>query len=347
MVDRSDRHPVAKHEAVAIASDVRDVLPSPVVIAPMAGGPTTPELVIAASRAGALAFLAGGYKTAAQVRDEIDSVRAATTAPFGVNIFVPGRPTIDATAVERYVAGLQGEGYEVAPPTWDDDDWSAKVTLLLEVAPPVVTFTFGSPPAELAGALSERGVSVGVTVTTASEARLAHIAGAGFLCVQGPEAGAHRGTFVNDGLPDGSPLPQLLTAVANTVPVPLLAAGGLSTRPQIDAVLSGRVVGVLCGTVFLRCHESGATQVYKDALANPVYTETVVTRAFSGRPARGLRNRFIADHADAPAAYPEINNATRPLRAAGDPEAMSLWAGTGWRQARDEPLADVLNRLRG
>src|SRR5262249_30883319 len=147
------------------------------------------------------------------------------------------------------------------------------------------------------------------------EALSAHDAGAAFLCVQGPEAGAHRGVFDNRGDPDNQPLDQLLVAVTMCTTLPVLAAGGISTRERVRSVLasSPAVAAVQCGTVFLRCTESGARPAHKIALTDGQFTETVVTRAFSGRPARGLRNHFIDQHPDAPAAYPEVNNATRAL----------------------------------
>ncbi|MCU1483694.1 MAG: 2-nitropropane dioxygenase [Actinomycetia bacterium] len=319
---------------------IQDLLGRSVAVAPMAGGPTTPDLVVAGAAAGALAFLAAGYKTADQVRAELVAVRGATSAPFGLNVFVPGAPADPPTA---YVERLRAEGFDVAEPVWDDDHWDDKVALLLDDAPAVVTFTFGVPDRDLVDALHERGTLVGFTVTVPEEAALAD--GASFLVVQGHEAGAHRGTFTNGGTPDARPLPQLLGDVRAVTDVPLVAAGGAGTANDVRRLLAAGAVGVLCGTAFLRCPESAARPQWKDALADPRYTETAVTRAFSGRPARGLRNRFIDDHPDAPAAYPEVNTATRPLRAVGDPEAMSLWAGTGWRSARDAPVAEVLDAL--
>ncbi|MDQ1397816.1 MAG: nitronate monooxygenase [Acidimicrobiaceae bacterium] len=325
--------------------DVREVLTRPVVLAPMGGGPSTPGLVAAGAAAGALGFLAAAYKSASELRAEIEMTRASTSAPFGVNLFVPGRPTSAPAELSAYLSKLRSEGYELADPAWNDDDWDAKIAVLLETAPSVVSFAFGLPPRSVVDALEARGVAVGVTVTSIDEATAAANQGAGFLCVQGHDAGAHRGTFDNPGRPDDRPLLALVRDVVGAVAIPVLAAGGIATRDDVEAVMAVGAAGVQCGTIFLRCPESGAKQTYKDALADARYTETVVTRAFSGRPARGLRNAFIDAHPDAPAAYPEINNATRPLRAVGDPDAMSLWAGTGWRHATNEPVADVLDRL--
>jgi nitronate monooxygenase len=169
--------------------------------------------------------------------------------------------------------------------------------------------------------------------------------------VQGAEAGAHRGTFSND--PDIPPNPagvlDLLSEVRAVTRLPLVAAGGIMDATAVAGALAAGATAVQCGTAFLRCPESGAHPVYKAALADPRFEVTAVTRAFSGRPARGLLNSFMHTHQDAPAAYPEINNATRPIRAAaaaaGDPDRMSLWAGQGFRAATTRPAAELADML--
>jgi nitronate monooxygenase len=326
-----------------------DVLPRPVVVAPMAGGPSRPELVIAAAQAGALGFLAAGYKTPAAMAAEIAAVRSGTSAPFGVNVFVPGLPCADRKALDRYLGALRGGG-PVGDGTWDDDGFDGKVTALLAGPPPVVSFTFGCPPAEVIKALQDAGSLVAVTVTSSGEAAIAAASGADALCVQGYEAGAHRGTFVNDDEPGRDyGLLSLIGEVARVTGLPQIAAGGIMGPRQVQAVITAGAVAAQCGTAFLRCPESGAHPLYKAALADPRYTATALTRAFSGRLARGLVNQFIRDHQGAPAAYPEINNATRPLRAAaaadGDTERMSLWAGQGYRSATEQPAAEIIEQL--
>ena len=328
-----------------------DLLRYPIVVAPMAGGPSTAALVIAAARAGALGFLAAGYKTSGAMAAEIAAVRAATSEPFGVNVFVPGTPYSDAAALARYLGSL-GTAADLGEATWDDDSFDGKVAALLADPPPAVSFTFGCPPAGLISALRDAGSIVAITVTSPGEAAVAAAAGAGALCVQGFEAGAHRGTFTNDDAPGRDyGLLWLIGEVAAVTGLPQVAAGGIMGPRQVRAVLAAGAVAAQCGTAFLRCPESGAHPVYKAALADPRYTATTLTRAFSGRPARGLVNRFIRDHADAPAAYPEINNATRPLRAAaaarGDTERMSLYAGQGYRSAAEQPAGEVIERLCG
>ena len=326
-----------------------DLLRSRIVVAPMAGGPSTAELVITAARAGALGFLAAGYKTPGAMAAEIAGVRAATSEPFGVNVFVPGLPCTDREALDRYLATLRGTG-PLGDATWDDDGFGDKIAALLADPPAVASFTFGCPSAEMISALQDAGSLVAVTVTSPGDATLAAAAGADALCVQGYEAAAHRGTFVNDDQPGrDNGLLSLIGEVARVTGLPQIATGGIMGPRQVQAVIAAGAVAAQCGTAFLRCPESGAHPRYKAALADPRYTATTLTRAFSGRPARGLVNQFIRDHQGAPAAYPEINNATRSLRAAaaaeGDTERMSLWAGQGYRSATEYPAAEIIERL--
>ena len=334
--------------------DVRALLRRPLVVAPMAGGTSTPALVAAAGAAGALGFLAGGYQTAAGLLAEIDQLRAAGAAPFGVNLFVPSPPAAVAEEVERYAASLQAEagrlGCRLGEPAWDDDGWDDKLAAVLDAAPPVVSFTFGCPEPDVVEALRRAGSAVAVTVTTVAEAMVAAGRGADILCSQGLEAGGHRGLFRNDGRPvQQVPVVDLVSGIAAVTDLPQLAAGGVAGPDQVREVLAAGAVAAQCGTAFLRCSESGAHPLHKAALADPAWIGTALTRAFSGRPARGLVNRFMADHPDAPAAYPQVNNLTRPLRAAaaaaGDTAAMSLWAGMGFRSATDRPAGEIVEML--
>jgi nitronate monooxygenase len=341
-------------EGHMLPDPLQPLLRRPVMVAPMAGGPGTPVLVAAAADAGALGFLAAGYLTAGEMRAGIDSVHAATGGPFGVNLFVPGQPAADPAATARYVNSLRGDadrlGAVLGEPAWDDDVWAAKLDVLLADPPPVVSFTFGCPDPGVLSAFRHAGSVTVVTVTSPAEAGQAVTAGAACLCVQGAEAGAHQGTFGNYGPSAGrTAVLPLIAEVARITDVPLIAAGGIMTAAGTAAALAAGAAAVQCGTAFLRCPESGAHPVHKATLASGRFTGTTLTRAFSGRPARGLVNQFIRDHPDAPAAYPEINNATRPLRAAaarqGDADRMSLWAGTGYRHATDRPAAEVIDLL--
>jgi nitronate monooxygenase len=338
------------------ADRLRDLSRLPLVVAPMAGGPSTPALVIAAVEAGALGFLAGGYKTAADMASEIARVRSATSGAFGVNLFVPGHATRQPLALSAYVALLEEEeearglGAQVGAPVWDDDAYGSKLDVLLTNPPPLVSFTFGCPGTDAVKALQAAGTLVAITVTTPEEAVLAEQAGADCLCVQGSEAGAHRGSFANDpGTAADYPLAALFAQVRQSSDLPLIAAGGMAGPDDVVTVLAAGATQAQLGTAFLRCTESGAHPLYKAALADPRFSATAITRAFSGRRARSLVNDFMRAHKGAPAAYPEVNNATRPLRAAaqasGDVQRMSLYAGEGFRAAEQRSAAEIIERL--
>jgi nitronate monooxygenase len=271
-----------------------------------------------------------------------------------VNVFVPGEPTSEPAALAAYVGALQKEaaglGVAVGSAQWDDDAYHAKLKTLLADPPPIVSFTFGCPSRDVVRALQGAGSLVAITVTTPEEAVLAHEAGADCLCVQGAEAGAHRGSFVNDDRPGQDyPLADLLAEVPRVSDLPLIAAGGISGPRNVAAALAAGATLVQFGTAFLRCTESGAHPTYKAALADPRFTITAITRAFSGRRARSVENEFMRTHQSAPAAYPEINHATRPLRGAaavaGDADRMSLYAGTGFRAAEERSAGEIIERL--
>ncbi|EHR49970.1 2-nitropropane dioxygenase-like enzyme [Saccharomonospora marina XMU15] len=333
-----------------------DSLRVPVIVAPMAGGPTTPELVAAATRAGAFGFLAGGYLSAAGLAEQIDRLRALTDAAFGVNLFVPGvRSTVD---IEPYAARLweEAERYGVSPgtPRWDDDAYSAKLDLVVERRTPVVSFTFGVPIEADIERLHDAGSAVLVTVTSQEEARQAAAAGADGLCVQGFEAGGHRGVFADDATdPAGGPLYGVLAAlrlVSAVTDLPLVAAGGLVHGADVAAVITAGAVAAQLGTAFLRADEAGTNPTQRRVLAE-AGRPTAFTRAFTGRPARGLVNRFLREHTEhAPAAYPQLHRLTRPIRAAagsaGDPESMSMWAGQTYQLAGSAAAEEIIELLR-
>lgn len=327
----------------------------PIIQAPMAGGPSTPELAVAISANGGLGFLAAGYKTAAAMRTEIDAVTKQTDAPFGVNLFVPQPSAINTETLQRYADSLAPDaehfGVKLGEPRHDDDDWDKKLEILLDLAPAVVSFTFDFPDADVVEALKKRGVYVMATVTDREEAIQAITRGADALCVQGPEAGGHRGTFNATGAPPEVPLHGILEELSD-LEVPLVAAGGITTADETRAALNVGAVAVQAGTAFLRADEAGTKPAHRAALASPDrFTTTAVTRAFSGRNARGLYNEFMRRHdADAPYGYPEVHHLTTPLRAAaaaaGDPESLNLWAGINYRNTMEGPAASILRSLR-
>jgi NAD(P)H-dependent flavin oxidoreductase YrpB (nitropropane dioxygenase family) len=329
--------------------------PLPLAAAPMAGGPTTARLAAAVTEAGAFAFLAAGYKSPDALAAEMAEVRRSTEA-FGVNLFVPDPTRIDEADYRRYAEELRADaeryGLDLsqAPLVQDDDRWQDKLDLLVADPVPVVSLTFGLPrPAEIS-ALRRAGSLVLVTVTTVDEARAAAAGGADALFAQGSDAGAHSGT--HDPFRQITPIGtgDLTRAVLAATGLPVVAAGGVDGPQAVAALLDAGAAAVAVGTLLVRTDESGASRTYQDALADPAFTETVITRAFTGRPARALRNRFIDEHdATAPTGYPAVNHLTRGLRqaaaAAGDPHRLHLWAGTGYRNAATGPARAVVDSL--
>ncbi|MCX4786646.1 nitronate monooxygenase [Streptomyces sp. NBC_01221] len=340
-----------------MSSVLTDLCRYPIVQAPMAGGVSCPELVAAVAEAGGLGFLAAGYKTADGMYHEIKQLRGLTGQPFGVNLFMPQPALADPSAVEVYRHQLAGEAtwYETPlgdPDSGGDDNYDAKLAILLEDPVPAVSFTFGCPTRDTLDAFAGVGTYTVVTVTTPEEAQAAQWAGADAVCVQGIEAGGHQSTHRDDPQTDGTGIGvlSLVAQVRETVQVPIIAAGGLMRGSQITAVLAAGASAAQLGTAFLVCPESGANPLHKQALTNPLFVRTALTRAFSGRPARGLVNRFMREHGPyAPAAYPQVHYLTAGLRKAaakaGDAQGMALWAGQGHRLARELPAGRLIELL--
>jgi nitronate monooxygenase len=316
----------------------------------MAGGASTPALAAAVSEAGGLGFLAAGYKSAADVERELAEARKATTRPFGVNVFVPARPDVDEEAIAAYAETLADEaeryGAELGEPRWDDDGWEAKLELLGRERPAVVSFTFGCPDREVVAALQAADVSVWCTVTTAGEAQSATAAGADALVVQGAEAGAHQGSFEDTDEPPIALL-ELLQLVRGATDLPLVAAGGIADGAGLAAALAAGATAAQIGTALLLTPEAGTSAPHRAALAGDA--PTVLTRAFTGRRARGILNRFIREHEPlAPRGYPQVHHLTGPIRAAaraaGDPDGINLWAGEAYRRAEAAPAGELVRR---
>ena len=261
----------------------------------MAGGPTTTVLVAAAARAGALGFLAGGYKRAEALAADMAELRDAGVASYGVNVFVPGLPAADPSRVAAYVASLGAEasGLGVTPgePLWDDDLYKSKLEVLLARPPALVSFTFGIPETDVVRSLQAAGSLVVLSATTPEEAAAALGVAPDALCLQGCEAGAHRASLANDDRPDQDrPVRALLAACRRRTLVPLIAAGGVRGPADVVDLLARGACLVQAGTAFLRCPESGAHPAHKDALGAEGLQATAITRAFSGRRARALVN---------------------------------------------------------
>lgn len=325
----------------------------PVFAAPMAGGPTTPALVAAAAEVGSFGFLAGGYRSAGDLADQIAETRRHTER-FGVNLFVPRSIPIEATTYRHYRDRLLAlaRRYDVdlpAEPRIDDDGWKDKIEVLLEKPPPVVSFTFGIPDAAAIDALRSAGVALAQTVTSLDEALLAEQASIDLLVVQAPSAGGHSGTLTPERPLAEIALPELISTIASQVRLPIVGGGGVGSAADVQSALAAGATAVAIGTALLLAPEAGTSDTHRRALTAMADRPTTLTRAFTGRPARGIRNAFIDAHPDAPLGYPALHHLTLPIRraatATGAAEDLHLWAGTSFAQTVARPAPETLTAL--
>jgi nitronate monooxygenase len=329
----------------------------PIFLAPMAGGPGTPELAAAVSNAGGLGFLGCAYLSPEQAVASIRRTRELTSRPISVNLFAGGygaKAQVDPAAMLAVLAEVHRELGLAGPslPPEPADNFAELLEVVLEARPAAFSFAFGIPDQKDLKRLHERGILVLGTATTLEEARLLEKAGVEGIVAQGAEAGAHRGTFAAPFEAAMVPTLQLVREVCAAVSLPVIAAGGLMDGRDIRRALQAGASAAQLGTAFLASPESGASPAYKSAILNAKSDTTVITRAFSGRPARGLRNEFIA-RVEARAAailpFPLQNSLTRPMRAEagrrGDARFLSLWAGEGVERARAMPAGELVKTL--
>ena len=334
----------------------------PIVGAPMAGGPTTPALVAAVGNAGGLGTLAAGYLTAEQLAPLLVEVESLTDRPYGVNLFLPGSDVGERLAeeIDEYRTRLRIDadplGVEVGEPMFFDEDIDAKIAVLARHRPAFVSTTFADPGRLLVDRIhSEVGALVFVTVTSPEEAAAALASGADALIAQGVEAGGHRGIWHDD--PDNSlggpgiSTVGLVRKIGKSTDVPIIAAGGVGVADEVGAPLGAGGTGGGGGTALLCADEAGTSEAYRNAVWSWEYRGTVVTRAFSGRPARALANRFATMNVDAPAAYPHVHYMTTPIRAAAtaaaNTQTLNLWAGDGWDAVQKGSAAQIIATLTG
>jgi nitronate monooxygenase len=329
----------------------------PIIQAPMGGGPSTPELVAAVSNAGGLGSLGAPYLTPQQILDAVRRIRALTNKPFAVNLFAGGYQTENAVDPRRMLAllgevhaalGLPAPELPVLPP----DPFVAQLSAVLEARPPIFSFTFGIPSPQVLAQLRAHDIAIVGTATTVNEARLLEAAGIDGILAQGSAAGAHRGTFSEPFEHAMVPTLELVRRISGAVRLPVTASGGLMDGADIAAALEAGAAAAALGTAFLGCPESGASEAYKQAVLGARADTTVITRAFSGRPARGLTNAFIAKlrgHEADILPYPLQNALTRAMRGAAAQRCetgfLSLWAGTGVARARALPAGELVRQL--
>ena len=332
-----------------------DSLPIPILQAPMVGA-STDAMAIAVSEAGALGSIGAGALAPDAVGPAVERLRAGTDAPFGVNLFVtsPARPDGErlAEALERLAPWYAEIGAPLPEPPNDfAPDFTAQLAALTAAAPPVASFTFGVLERAQVEALHGAGTYVVGTATTVAEARAWAEAGADGICAQGFEAGGHRGHFLAE--PEASLVGTLalVATIRAAVDLPVIAAGGIMDGRGVAAVLALGAAAAQMGTAFLLADQTGVSAPWRSALESVDDDATRLTRAFTGRHARGIENRFMrqmrASENDV-LAYPVQNRLTQPLRAAaaraGEPDMLSLWAGQAVSLARRGDAGEMVRR---
>jgi nitronate monooxygenase len=333
-------------------------LDGPLILAPLGGGPSTPSLVAAVSNAGGLGSLGGAYLSPQSLEAEIREVRSLTSRAFAVNLFIPApdppltndqiSAALSATRMYRQELGLPDP--EVKPPFAENFD--DQFAVVLRERPAAFSFTFGLLDSDKVRACRERGILTIGTATTLEEGIAVEKSGVDAVVAQGTEAGGHRGIFTPaQGEPGISTL-ALTKLLSQNLKIPVIAAGGIMDGQGIAAALRAGAQAAQLGTAFLTCKEAGTSAPYREVLLRPGAKTTRLTRAFSGRLARGLENRFMHEMDSSHAAilpYPAQNSFTRDIRqksaAAGSPDYLSLWAGTGVEHIRQMDAAFLVKTL--
>jgi nitronate monooxygenase len=333
-------------------------LAHPIIQAPLAGGGDTPNLVAAVSNAGGLGFIGAAYLTPDQINDTSAAVRGLTERPFGINLFAPLTAKFaapDPTPTLKRIAPYYAELGLPAPslPELTSASFDEQLAAALESGASVFSFTFGALPASAVQAIKARRMLLFGTATTVEEALVLEQSGVDAIVAQGSEAGGHRGSFACEFDAGMIGTISLVPQVVDAVGVPVIASGGIMDGRGIVAALALGACAVQLGTAFLTCDESGIPEAYKQAILKAHEDQTRITRAFSGRPARGIMNRFMREMDSAQEEviqhFPLQNALTRPLRKAaaehGRAEFLSLWAGQGVRLARRQSAAELIAGL--
>lgn len=329
----------------------------PIIQAPMAGV-STPAMAAAVSNAGALGSIGVGATNPDGARAMIEDIRRQTDRPFNVNVFVHATAKADLIREQTWLRALTPlfAEFNASPPTElrtiyksfaDDLEMQA---LLIQLAPPVVSFHFGLPATDTIENLRKAGSILFATATSLKEAKAIETAGLDAIVAQGYEAGGHRGVFDPAAPDDQLPTFELVRLIASHTHLPVIAAGGLMYGRDIRKALDAGASAAQMGTAFILSPESSADTAYREAVAGA--TDTVMTRAVSGRPARCVRNRFTEwgirtalATPDYPRAYDAGKALNQAAMAAGDSRYGAQWAGTGAPSAKAMPAAELIRLL--
>jgi nitronate monooxygenase len=330
---------------------------TPVLLAPMAGGPTTPELVAAVSDAGGFGQFGAAYLNGEAIRNMAGELQGRTNKGFGINLFIPENPVVtdDETAAANAAIAEYFAQFGVAPPEQVANvmpDFDEQIAAVIESGIKLCSFHLGLGPQLAIDALKAAGVITVASVTSVAEGHEAEVAGIDFIIAQGSEAGGHRGTWLGDWEDSMTSTMSLLAQLTQSVSTPVIAAGGIMDGRSMAAAMTLGAVGVQMGTAFLTCPEAGVHPSYKQALLTTEDDTTTVTKTFSGRPARGLRNRYITEMESSGAPilpFPLQNSLTGSLRAAAakanDTDFMSMWCGQAASLSRGLPAAELIAKM--
>lgn len=329
----------------------------PIIQAPMAGGVTTTELVVASSKHGGLGMVGAGYMSGDQLKSQLKEIQKKTKS-FGVNLFVPNEFHVNKTEVNdaKEILHLFHESLLIKEetttlPTTETmaNNFREQIQVIIEAQVPVCSFTFGVPKESMIKKLKQNGIIIIGTATTVDEAIEIERLGMDIVVVQGSEAGGHRGNFINETEESMIGLMSLIPQVVDHVTIPVIAAGGIMDGRGLVAAFALGAKAVQMGTAFLTTKESGAHNVHKEEILQRKEDETILTRSFSGKYARGIKNEFIQrmkEHEDSFPQFPIQNTLTQLIRKAAskenDKECMSLWSGQSPRIAKKQTVQQLM-----
>ncbi|MGJ7922401.1 NAD(P)H-dependent flavin oxidoreductase [Neobacillus sp. LXY-4] len=334
----------------------------PIIQAPMAGGITTSQLVAAVSNHGGLGNIGAGYMSPQQLRDQISEIRELTANSFGVNLFVPNEFEASEDEIHRASSFLQPIreqlnvsetlSIEIPEPKNGFIAFKEQIEVVIDEKVSICSFTFGIPSSEVIDLLKQHNIILIGTATTVREAVEIEKIGMDMVVVQGSEAGGHRGNFLDGSQNSLVGLMSLIPQVVDRVNIPVIAAGGIMDGRGLLASLCLGAQAVQMGTAFLTCIESGAHNVYKEAILKSHEDQTVLTRAFSGKWARGINNQFIQNTEEHQHTFPEFpvqNTLTQSIRKAAasqnNQEFMSLWSGQSPRLAKIQTVESLIHQM--
>ncbi|WP_423407813.1 NAD(P)H-dependent flavin oxidoreductase [Heyndrickxia sp. MSNUG] len=334
----------------------------PIIQAPMAGGITTSRLVAEVSNSGGLGTIGAGYMTPVQIRKQIREIKQLTSKFFGINLFVPNEFNVSHNEIKfaneilkpiREQLNLHhDETIEIPNANNVLETFKEQIEIVIEEKVPVCSFTFGIPSKEVIRELKQHNIILIGTAATVREAVEIEKSGMDLVVVQGSEAGGHRGNFINDDQESLVGLMSLIPQVVDHVSIPVISAGGIMDGRGFMASACLGAKGVQMGTAFLTCIESGAHKVHKEGILHAHEDQIVLTRAFSGKRARGIKNRFIEEMQKAEASvpgFPVQNALTQTIRKASaaqnNQDYMSLWSGQSPRLAKIQTVNTLIQNV--